>query len=475
MSTRQDADYWKERYRESLREHEVTEAAWRQAEKTLRHAIARLSLAIDASDSELAGQLEALRQATRRDAPSEQIKDLIAQISATLVRLDGQSAADVGPSLGSGNRVDHDAMRPNGVPVVSAPTALPSYDEVLLDLVQRLDFPASCAEQLAETTALLRGERAPTAAAEAVRRIAALVIRARQAAELERREIEAFLSQLTGHLEALDRYLDDSTGRLNQASEQDHLIDESVSTSVAEIRRSMHAAQDIGQLKQAIQAHLSNIQVRMEARKRLGQEQLWEAEARAQELKQELSRVQDESRQLRERLHEAADLAMRDGLTGLNNRLAFDERIALECERWARYGRPAVLSIWDIDFFKGVNDRFGHSAGDKVLRIIAGLMKKSVRKVDFVARSGGEEFVLLLPETEIRGALEAADKLRAAIASSRFQYRGEPVPVTISCGLAELIPGDTPEAVYRRADQALYEAKRAGRNCCRVYGWPPPG
>ncbi|KXX66366.1 GGDEF domain-containing protein [Marichromatium gracile] len=348
--------------------------------------------------------------------------------------------------------------------------SLPAFNLVLLDLIHRLDLPETFAKQFSAITTLLRDEPSAETAERAVTEIADLLARARHHLEQEKKDIEHFLSQLTGRLEALDRYLEASFGQREENARQGASIDADMSAEVARIRRSVDAAQDVDQLKLSIQGHLSNIQQHMDARRSLEQEQLNQARAEIDHLKQELGKVQEESGELRQLLHEARQRALFDSLTGLSNRLAYDERIAQECERWARYGHPAVLSIWDVDFFKRINDRFGHTAGDNVLKILGKLLRTSIRKSDFVARFGGEEFMMLLPETSIETALEVAEKLREQVAASRFQYRGQPVPVTMSCGLAAFVEGDTPEDVYRRADAALYEAKRSGRNCCRTHG-----
>ncbi|MEM9058329.1 MAG: GGDEF domain-containing protein, partial [Pseudomonadota bacterium] len=123
-------------------------------------------------------------------------------------------------------------------------------------------------------------------------------------------------------------------------------------------------------------------------------------------------------------------------------------------------------AIWDIDFFKRVNDSYGHQAGDRLLAAVARLLSDSTRVEDFVARLGGEEFVVLFPATDLAAARPLVERLREKIAAAKFHFRGSPLPVTVSCGLTEFRAGDTPTAVYERADKALYEAKSAGRNRC---------
>ena len=158
-----------------------------------------------------------------------------------------------------------------------------------------------------------------------------------------------------------------------------------------------------------------------------------------------------------------ARLASRDVLTGVYNRRSFDERLVEWFQAFRRNGRPYALLLIDIDHFKRINDTHGHPAGDAVLRQLAQLLSDQVRASDFVARYGGEEFVVLLPETgTARAAETVAEKIRAAVADVAFPDAGQ---VTISVGLSVSEASDADaSAVMRRADDALYQAKAAGRN-----------
>ncbi|MGZ5575370.1 MAG: GGDEF domain-containing protein, partial [Methylobacter sp.] len=129
---------------------------------------------------------------------------------------------------------------------------------------------------------------------------------------------------------------------------------------------------------------------------------------------------------------------------------------------------PLSLIIWDIDHFKTINDRYGHKAGDKVLLLIAKQLSDHSYTTDFISRFGGEEFTMLLPNTDSQSALSRANQLRQVIEKTGFNASGTSVAITISCGITEFIPDDTDEAAFERADQALYQAKQQGRNRCNV-------
>jgi diguanylate cyclase (GGDEF)-like protein len=156
-----------------------------------------------------------------------------------------------------------------------------------------------------------------------------------------------------------------------------------------------------------------------------------------------------------------------DGLTQVFNRRYFQEALEREIQRSRRYGHRFTLVLLDIDHFKQINDRFGHQAGDTVLRKLGALVQNKVRSNDLVARIGGEEFALILPEAHIGGGHSLAEKLRRGVEHEVFRHEGETIPVTISLGLTEFNPtvaGDHADALIKRADMQLYAAKKAGRN-----------
>jgi len=165
-----------------------------------------------------------------------------------------------------------------------------------------------------------------------------------------------------------------------------------------------------------------------------------------------------------ELLAEVRSLAVTDPMTGALNRRGFYARAEQELARCGRYGRPLSLVMVDADHFKRVNDTYGHDADDRVLVAIVATSRRGTRTTDVIARLGGEEFCLLLPETRAPDAAVVADRLRCAIADLSFGTRGCEFRVTASFGIAEVRPGEGIEEVLRRADEALYRAKEGGRN-----------
>lgn len=158
-----------------------------------------------------------------------------------------------------------------------------------------------------------------------------------------------------------------------------------------------------------------------------------------------------------------------DPLTGTNNRAAFDLSIDKEVERSHRHNMPLSLAVIDIDFFKQVNDKHGHSMGDTVLRKVTEVVNETLRASDELFRYGGEEFVVILNGTDSEGAANVAERIRAEIETAYFESEGEQIPITISIGVASLSSRDDAKRLFNKADAALYRAKETGRNKVHYY------
>ena len=197
-----------------------------------------------------------------------------------------------------------------------------------------------------------------------------------------------------------------------------------------------------------------------------------------EELRAEIERRKQTEAALRQSEASYRQLAISDPLTGAHNRRHFFQRAQEELYRAGRYQRPVALIIFDLDFFKQVNDTYGHAAGDRVLQTVAALVRGSIRAADIFARYGGEEFILLLPEAGLEAGLETAERLRRTIAAAPVSHPPDVIPITISAGVAALPapgqpvpwPPETLDRLINQADQALYAAKNAGRN--RVQAFP---
>jgi diguanylate cyclase (GGDEF)-like protein len=176
-----------------------------------------------------------------------------------------------------------------------------------------------------------------------------------------------------------------------------------------------------------------------------------------------------ERRQSDQTMADLRKFASVDGMTGLFNKRHFELLAAAEWERFGRYGRPLTLLMVDIDFFKSVNDQYGHDVGDRLIVQIANACRDQKRKSDIVARLGGEEFALLLPETELAAGAVVAERLRDSISRHVLALLDDNIAVTVSIGVSEAREGNSLAELLKHADTALYEAKRNGRNQVRLF------
>lgn len=167
-------------------------------------------------------------------------------------------------------------------------------------------------------------------------------------------------------------------------------------------------------------------------------------------------------------LQENRHLMQEDWLTGAQNRRAMDMVLSKEVARAQRSATKLTVAMMDLDHFKNINDDFGHDAGDKLLQHLTLVTKAVLREADSLIRYGGEEFLIILPETDINGAQFVMDRLKQAFQKNPMAYDGKSIHVTFSAGLARLQPEENGHALVMRADTALYEAKHAGRNCVKI-------
>jgi diguanylate cyclase (GGDEF)-like protein len=229
-------------------------------------------------------------------------------------------------------------------------------------------------------------------------------------------------------------------------------------------------ARDVAVYDDALEEHRNHLQSAQTMRslrdlERLLQEELDSMHRANEQYREQLDAANKVIEQQRAQLEALQLESSHDFLTEVPNRRAFDRRLHEEIDRFRRGGPPFSLVLMDIDHFKQVNDRYGHTVGDEVLQYVAAAINRGHRATDFTARYGGEEFALILPCTGEQQAAALIEKVREEIAASTVQTRMGPVVITISAGVAEILPADQGATVLiQRADDRLYRAKQQGRN-----------
>jgi diguanylate cyclase len=444
-------EQWKDRYRDLVRELEDKERLWKARETALRSAAGKLAVA-------------AMGQSPAIDAAVD-------QVVATL-RTDPQGATLDSSLSGLVRALQlHDGPGGGTTGILQAPPAAGQRRD-LLPLLRKLVRDLSRSGPLAEAARPL--ERRLDAGipddgwGAFLRAVADAVGGAVAELQSQRRELEELLEQITRQLGELETWTgwQSNTARLRRDDSQ--VLERNVAGEMQVLTSEVDSSIDLVTLKVRVQARLNTVAVQLrEYRER---EELREAESerRTQELRSEVVKLKGRTDELIKLCAAQEVQLMTDALTGAHSRFAYELRVEEEYQRWLRHAQPLAFAMWDVDLFKNINDTYGHEAGDRLLRGVADLLKRNKRSEDFLARIGGEEFVLLLPMTTIGAADAMANKMRQLIGSAPFRHHGEPVAVTISCGLTEFRAGDTPATVYERADRALYQAKTEGRNRCIV-------
>ncbi|KAA0968306.1 diguanylate cyclase [Pseudomonas sp. ANT_H12B] len=277
-------------------------------------------------------------------------------------------------------------------------------------------------------------------------------------------EFEAYLQQLNERLESFQGNLQAASEGHADNSSAAREMDTQIREQVDGLQSSMQEAADLDDLKQVLENHLEGLLGTMDQHQKQRDEREQEIATRLHGLAERVAHMEQEALGYREHLEEQRQKALIDPLTSLPNRAAWSERLEHEINQWQQHGNTLLLAMLDLDHFKRINDNYGHLAGDKVLKIIASVLRKRLRGSDFIARFGGEEFVLLMPATVPATGAKLLENLRASIEACPFHFKGERVTITLSMGLTAFKPGEHGDLVLKRADQALYRAKHAGRN-----------
>lgn len=335
----------------------------------------------------------------------------------------------------------------------------------LLELIQRLSVPS---EYVPKASALIqRLERS-----HSTDDLDACI---REATELARlsgsgtdADIQAYLAGLNEQLAFLREFFDTQEEVEQLQLQRNNLLDQTVRADVQVIHHKVQQSQDINDLKKAVNVQLVSIIKAMNQHKASEQKRIESLQSEKKVLLDRLNSMERQSEQLRQSAEDAHVKSRTDPLTGMPNRIAYDQRFEEELARFNRYGTVFSLCVADIDYFKRINDDYGHLAGDKVLRLMARVLKNQLRNVDFIARFGGEEFVILMPSTDALAAKVAAEKVREAIETSPFNFHGKPVKITMSLGVTQAQKDDSVSSMFARADKAMYRAKQEGRNLVSI-------
>jgi diguanylate cyclase len=517
FSNTQTDDKWKAKYLNLLETQEQMEGAQKSVEELLCKTIVKLSFAIAGFDSRLDPQLQRIRDTLKNGIKSQNLKAELENFTDSLARLSDQpqqnpvqetrllfdfllqhySARPAKSALtqlreqyesrqiATVNQLfsaitatidaDHagssgSVIEPGAEDSISTHIDTKIVSRQLLQLLESIEIPAAYDAQAQAIKQLLASTQTIQGYEQVLDKSINLLLKIKQHIQSEQQDIDKFLAHITKQLTELGLTVTGASTAAKESALIRSKLDQSVSEQMKALQLSSSSATKLEPLKEVIKHRLETIAKEIQEHNLEEAVQRQKTQQQLEELTLKVKTMESESNDLKLKLKIANTKALRDTLTGLPNRLAYQERLETEMARWKRYRSPLTLVVWDIDHFKSINDTFGHKAGDKVLALIAKQLSGNCRESDFICRFGGEEFVMLLPDTATEPALKLANQLRAIVEETGFNASGTAISITVSCGITEFMENDSPETVFDRADQALYQAKQQGRNQCCVAG-----
>lgn len=331
----------------------------------------------------------------------------------------------------------------------------------LLDLIDGLQLCGPHHQEARQLIRRLEQGFAFKALPELMKRVFKLVTHSNRTAS---KEFGQYLIDISEQLASMQHVLVLNQEEQQEAGRDQLLMSERMQSEVVAVRSAAEHSENLSQLKHVVATQLVRFQSSVSQLKQNEVKRQQEAELRHDNLTAQLKSVEEEARQTMIRVEEERLRSRTDPLTRLPNRTAYNERITHELTRLAQFQRPLSVAVCDIDHFKSVNDTYGHLAGDKALRLMASALTDALRNSDFVARYGGEEFIIIMPATRCQEATRVLNNIRKAVADSPFNFKGTPVPITVSIGVTEALDTDSSEELFSRADNLLYQAKETGRN-----------
>jgi diguanylate cyclase (GGDEF)-like protein len=286
----------------------------------------------------------------------------------------------------------------------------------------------------------------------------------------EFKQTQTLVLNINSALEEVQQVLVDSLANSKHYDIELAKVNVQIEKQISDLSAKSGETNNIAQLRSLIDRKLTSITDSIKQKENLEQQRANELNSTLTEMDSKLSKMEERTSFYRNKWLKEKSRSQTDALTGLPNRGAYDKRFNEELHRWSRNPKPLCLAVIDIDHFKKINDKYGHSVGDKTLQIVAKTLRKYFRVTDYVSRYGGEEFACILVETDIKEVMQPLEKVRKAIEAIPFAIKKDRLNITISIGVTMLYETDNSETVFDRADKALYEAKQTGRNktCYRL-------
>lgn len=494
-----------QKLKQAIDSRKVVESARQHQVSTLSNFAAKLSLSCKGLDTELDNRLAKFRNALNKGMGYEDFAPLVDDILALLknqeaIQLAHQrdlltSVQNAGKQLQQTKGLPNDTRRTlrhlldnelddiqsvhGFIPVLNQlitfyhqallaksndtfePPNLSALTEKLFKLVSQLVLEEEANDELYLIKKRIAKNKAVDQLLDAAIDVITLIV---QSIQVERASAQSFLTSLNQTLGELHSSLVSTREHSESMNVEFESINQRIGEKLKNLNTQTNKATSITELKQLVENELRSLSADILEKEQLEQKDRQILISSFAHINDRIGSLENKVSNYKKRLNEQRFKSLLDSLTKLPNRAAFDERYNHEINLFNEQPSDITLVVIDVDHFKSINDRFGHTAGDITLQVIAKALQKSIRQTDFIARYGGEEFVLLMPRTSLDNAVEHLNKLRLSIKKIPFKFKDKQIQITVSLGATQFEVGDTPLKAFDRADEALYDAKNSGRD-----------
>lgn len=439
-----DALKWRKKFLDSLDQQEAEQRKWIDQRDLLKRLVNRLAIACRGLSGELDAAVDRLSSSLKQELDLTQLQKDLHRLSAAVAALDDRAESRAGDQ-----QPDQNLVR-----------------QLLTDLLQQLEVAPEARSELRELR--LQVDKAESLEQQTllISRVVSLINAQQVGLIREKNDLRLIVEQVSGQLDEVAVWLVSQGEQEHAARNSSEQLQGDLHQEVTDLNASVEKADDLPEIRKRVRAQLIRVSEHLDAFRQREEARMDEFRARNEKMNARIRELEQQADELQASIRREQQLALTDTLSGLPNRLAFRQRFEQDLGRWQANQQSGCLAVWDIDHFKRINDTVGHQAGDKAIRSIAQQLSRTCRQSDFVARFGGEEFVMILDGLAADSALQVAEKIRSSIEEVDFRHAGDPVRITASCGISQVLPGDTADSLFERADRALYRAKSAGRNRC---------
>ena len=446
---------WRKRYYQELDHLESEMAKTQAASDALRRLASRLCVAAKGHASELDDYLNNAQRALRKPLDAAVCDQWREQLTPLIERLDRNAVGDAQP--GSDDNAAQSTHR------------IRTACKILVQIIDALDFQGPTREQAGKLRArLYKINQAPLFEAS-IDELAAIIKQQTQYLSERAQHFQALLNRVTKRLDEVTEHLSFDEKSRDQDAQNSQALKDHIQVEMLALDQLSREATDLNRLQADVESKISRVDQHLLKFREREREIASAYRQRADQLRIRIAELEDYALSLQSKMQKQRARALKDNLTGIPNREAYQQAAQQYFEQFRSGQKPLCLAVWDIDHFKTINDSHGHQVGDEAIQLVAQHLAQGLGSVCFTARVGGEEFASFLPGLNRAQAVARLDQVRHSLSQQRFRPKGQAVTLTVSCGVSEILPTDSLDTAYARADTALYEAKRGGRNQVRAF------